>query len=97
MAHIAWVERCEANGGTPARGDFPLFPTGAIMNKRTITVSKKRTGDIPAGADCFVPGSVAERLAYVWELTREAAALGGNYDAEQRLQRHVTCLIRRKG
>jgi hypothetical protein len=46
--------------------------------------------------DDYVPGTPEERISLVWQLTREMAALSGNLDAEQRLQRHVTRLIRRE-
>jgi len=45
----------------------------------------------------FVPGSASERLALVWPLTEEAVSLSKKYDAEQRLQRHITRLIKQKG
>lgn len=47
--------------------------------------------------DDFVPGTPAERIALVWPLTLEAVSLSKRYDAEQRLQRHVTSLRRREG
>ena len=47
--------------------------------------------------DDFVPGTPAERIAFVWPLTREIASLSKKHDAERRLQRHITRLIRRKG
>jgi hypothetical protein len=37
----------------------------------------------------YVPGSMAERIAMVWPLTREVVSLGKKYDAEQPLQRHI--------
>jgi hypothetical protein len=43
-----------------------------------------------------VPGSAADRLAMVWPLTAEAYSLSGKYNVEQRLQRHIVRLIRRK-
>ena len=46
--------------------------------------------------DDFVPGTPADRIGLVWVLTRELLSLSKKYDAEQRLQRHVTRLIRRK-
>lgn len=58
-------------------------------------VEKKRLEDEPAAS--YVPGTPEERVALVWQLTREAVALGGRLDAEQRLQRHVACLSRRDG
>ena len=44
----------------------------------------------------FMPGSAAERLAQVWELTRDAwLFFDPTFDAEQRLQRDVAVLVRR--
>ncbi len=40
----------------------------------------------------LTPGSPAERIGLVWPLTRELASLSKRYDAERRLQRHVTTL-----
>jgi len=45
----------------------------------------------------YVPDSPAKRISMVWPLTREITSLSKNHDAEQRLQRHVTHLIRREG
>lgn len=39
---------------------------------------------------------MAERIAMVWPLTVEAASLSKRHNVEQRLQRHVTKLIRNK-
>ena len=47
--------------------------------------------------DDFVPGTPADRISLVWPLTREVASLSKKYDVEQRLQRHITRLVRRKG
>jgi hypothetical protein len=47
--------------------------------------------------DDFVPGTPEERIALVWELTREAASLNERYDVERRLQRHVVRVSRREG
>jgi hypothetical protein len=48
---------------------------------------------------CFIDGTVTARVGLVWPLTVEAISLGmeKKYDAEQRLHRHVTRLIRRRG
>lgn len=45
----------------------------------------------------YVPGTPEERICLVWPLTREAASLSKKHDVEQRLQRDVTGIIRRKG
>ncbi len=47
--------------------------------------------------DDFVPGSPADRMKLVWLLTREISSLSKKHDAERRLQRHVTRLVRREG
>jgi len=60
-----------------------------IMDKRITILAKsdyRNSG--------YVPGSMNERIAMVWPLTCEAAALSKKYDVEQRLQRHITCLIK---
>ncbi len=46
--------------------------------------------------DNFVPGTPADRIGLVWLLTREIISLSKKYDAERRLQRHVTRLVRRE-
>jgi hypothetical protein len=60
-------------------------------------VTKFNLGDPAAARSDFVAGSAAYRLGLVWPLTREAFSLSGRYDVERRLQRHVTCVIRREG
>jgi len=47
--------------------------------------------------DDYVPGTPEDRISLVWPLTREIASLSVKHDAERRLQRHVTCLVRREG
>jgi hypothetical protein len=61
---------------------------------RKVRVTKKVLSD--AAGDDFVPGSVAYRIGLVWPLTEELCSLSKRYDAEQRLQRHITRLSRRK-
>ena len=46
--------------------------------------------------DNFVPGTPEDRIKLVWPLTREISSLSNKHDAERRLQRHVTILIRRE-
>ena len=62
------------------------------MNK-VISVLKQSEG----GNSGYVPGPMNERIALVWPLTREAVSLSKKYNVEQRLQRHITQLIRQKG
>jgi hypothetical protein len=44
----------------------------------------------------YMPGTAAERLSQVWELTREVWFFFRGTDAEQRLQRNVGVLTRRE-
>ena len=44
-----------------------------------------------------MPGTAAERLSQVWELTREVWFFFRETDAEQRLQRDVAVLKRASG
>jgi hypothetical protein len=46
--------------------------------------------------DNFVPGGIAKRLLMVWPITREVAALSSSHDVEQRLQRDVVRVVRRR-
>jgi len=47
--------------------------------------------------DDYVSGTPEYRIGLVWPLTREIASLSAKHDVERRLQRHVTCLVRREG
>ena len=42
----------------------------------------------------IVDGKGEVLLGFIWELTKEVYSLKGNFDAEQRLQRNITNLIR---
>lgn len=44
----------------------------------------------------YMPGTPAERLSQVWELTQEVWFFSQGADAEQRLQRDVAVLVRGK-
>ena len=44
----------------------------------------------------YVPCTMEERISLVWPLTCEAVSLGKKYDVEQRLQRHIINIIRKK-
>ena len=63
------------------------------MNKRH-TIKRKMTDH---RNDDYVPGTPEERIHLVWPLTREIVSLSVKHDAERRLQRHVTRLVRREG
>ncbi len=47
--------------------------------------------------DDVVPGTPEERIGMVWPLTLEISSLSKKHNAERRLQRDVTSLIRREG
>ena len=64
-----------------------------IMNRRH-TILRRVTDH---WNDDYVPGTPEERMRLVWPLTREIASLSVKHDVERRLQRHITCLVRRKG
>ena len=44
----------------------------------------------------YVEGTAEERILLVWPLTKEVASLSSKHNVEQRLQRHITRLIRRE-
>lgn len=46
--------------------------------------------------DDYVDASPSERFLMVWDITLDAWAFKGDNNAEQRLQRNVTNLTRRK-
>ncbi len=60
--------------------------------KRTAIRRKQNCRD-----EYFVTGTPEYRIGLVWPLTREVASLSQKHDAERRLQRHVTRLVRRGG
>lgn len=63
------------------------------LERRTVQVFRSHDEAEDGG---FMPGSPAERLAQVWELTRDAwLFFDPNFDAAQRLQRDVAVLVRR--
>jgi hypothetical protein len=64
------------------------------VNRRHITI--RRSLD-EADDQGYMPGSAADRLLEVWELTREVFAFSQSADAESRLQRDVGVLIRGEG
>lgn len=46
--------------------------------------------------DNYVAGTPEERILLVWPLTREISSLSIKHNAERRLQRHFTRLVRRE-
>ena len=76
---------------------FGIIDPMDAKTQRTTTIRLLHMSDPEAQFDEPAPGTMAERLDMVWELTAELVSLGGKMDAEQRLQRHVTHLIRGAG
>lgn len=58
--------------------------------KRNYAKLKKMTNE----DDCYVDASPSERVSFIWPLTAELWSLKDKKSVEQRLQRHVTRLIR---
>ena len=63
------------------------------MNRKQIGIRRMKD----QRNDDYVPGTPEERISLVWPLTKESASLSPKHDVEQRLQRHVTRLVRREG
>lgn len=66
------------------------MPMNVVKNR---VLLKKITKD----DDSFVKLSPEKRVSFMWELTEELWSLAGNYNAEQRLQRNITRLIKKQG
>jgi len=64
------------------------------VDRRRVTIHQSSWGADDGG---YMPGTPAERLLGVWELTREVWSFSGQADAESRLQRDVGVLVRGKG
>ena len=64
-----------------------------MLNRKQVSIYRSHAEADDGG---YMPGTPAERLSEVWELTREVWAFSQNTDAEQRLQRDVAVLIRGK-
>jgi hypothetical protein len=46
--------------------------------------------------DAYVEASPAERVGFVWEISKELWSLRNSRDAERRLQRDVAALVRQQ-
>jgi hypothetical protein len=55
------------------------------------TISMRHKSDCTN--DSFVQGTFSERIGFVWPLTLEVVSLSRKFDAERRLQRHVTGIM----
>lgn len=47
--------------------------------------------------DGYIEDKKENLLAMMWEITKDTWSFMGDADAEQRLQRNVTAVVRRKG
>jgi hypothetical protein len=65
------------------------------MQKLDRKVVIRKTFEESKQDSSFVDATMAERISQVWELTKDAWAMTG-INAEQRLQRHIAVLVRRK-
>ena len=68
--------------------------------KREVTITKSTFDE--SSDHGYMAGTMAERIEFAWELSREVWSLLPGQDkvppdAEPRLQRHVTVLRRREG
>jgi hypothetical protein len=63
------------------------------MNRKHTTIRKMTE----VRNDNYVAGTPEERILLVWPLTKQITSLSAAHDAERRLQRHVTVLVRREG
>ena len=61
------------------------------MNRKHIAIYKNK---IPIN-DEYVDLPASERIAFVWDLTREVFSLTGEYNVESRLQRDVINFIKK--
>ena len=63
----------------------------ARLNRRQVSIYRSHAEADDGG---YMPGTPAERLSEVWELTQEVWAFFRKTDAEQRLQRDAAVLVR---
>ena len=65
-----------------------------VSVNRNVATLHRSAADADDGG--YMPGTPADRILEVWELTREAWTFSRTSDAEQRLQRDVAVLVRGK-
>lgn len=63
------------------------------LDRSVIRVKEKSESD----NNFYLEGTVEQRLSRLDEMNKEAIALSGKYDVEQRLQRNIIRVIKRKG
>ena len=62
------------------------------LNRKHAVLKRMKQED-----DDYVDASPAERVAFIWELTQEIWSLRDKKRVQQRLQRNITILKKRKG
>jgi len=65
----------------------------AEWRRQNATLRIARFDDVKNEPDPPVSGTLAERFGLAWELTLAACELGGKYNAQQPLQRHVARFV----
>jgi type II secretory pathway component PulC len=63
-----------------------------IKVDRTHVVLKKNGKE----EDAYMKASFTQRLSFMWELTQEVWSLKDKKNAQRRLQRNITALVKRK-
>jgi len=62
--------------------------------RRNVTLQVTRFEDAKDVPEPPVSGTMGELIHLTWDLTAELCSLGGKYDAQRRLQRHVAHVVR---
>ena len=73
-----------------ARAQWNRYDAGVKLARQIITKSTLRLH----ADDNFVPGTIEQRVAMVWPITREIVSLSPQYDVERKLQRDVVRVAR---
>lgn len=74
-----------------------------LMKERLTTITPRtakiyRNNERPPDDRGYMPGTMAERLSFMWQVTQNAWAFApGAEHADEEFQRDVTVLIRRRG
>lgn len=87
IPHLDWYDECASSSAGQASQYM------SVDRKKTRVFRSLKEADDGG----FMPGTPAERLSQVWELTREVWSFMDPARVEQRLQRDVAVLKRRGG
>ena len=60
------------------------------LNRKAVKLTRNNKME-----DTFINASPAQRISLIWDLTAEVWGMNGSKDAERRLQRNITRLIRK--